>query len=379
MLLLALKGVLYSRKTFAEILTVAALVALIFSTVSSFNGYREQVQEMLQPYSLTPELLVTKRGVNELFSGLINYSAVKDLHVTKVRFVLPVLLTNLKVKFRNGVREVRVEGVDPYVFASFKPIKVKGVLVEDGLKCNVGSLLSEEVGVVVGENLSFLLNNEVVNLTVAGIIYTNGPCDWEIILPLKTLWFLKPNLKEKVSFFEVSLSNARFEKETVKEIEGRNPCLKAQPIRKTNLVTSLLLKQFEEVVTIWIYIVYLMVSISIYAVSSNIVAETERDVSVFKVLGMKRREVIKTLFYKVLIVSVTGYMLGLSIGLVGAQVVSRIIYFMKGMQVNPFIEPWQVFQSLIAVLLISSAASLFSTYKTLKVKIKEVANIPGRF
>ncbi|MEM4461559.1 MAG: FtsX-like permease family protein, partial [Candidatus Bathyarchaeia archaeon] len=84
-------------------------------------------------------------------------------------------------------------------------------------------------------------------------------------------------------------------------------------------------EQIARFLYVWIIPVYIVLAVSSYISSMSLISGSAYELSIIKDLGAGRATVSLSILVYVALTSIIGSMLGLSIGLAGVQVASRII------------------------------------------------------
>jgi putative ABC transport system permease protein len=122
--------------------------------------------------------------------------------------------------------------------------------------------------------------------------------------------------------------------------------------------------QILSFLNLWSVVVYVVVVAASYIVASRLIAEASYELAMIKTLGGKRQFLFQIVLTHTVVVALFGSILGLAIGLAGAQVVSTgVRWVWSNMQVTPFLEASQSLQ-IISIAFVASIVGCF--YPALK-------------
>jgi ABC-type lipoprotein release transport system permease subunit len=154
--------------------------------------------------------------------------------------------------------------------------------------------------------------------------------DTEVIVPLETALTLTGQ-SNSVSFVEFSLKDPNSETKVLNQIVKLLP--ENHEIVKTQQVAIFaqdINSQIISFLNLWSLAIYAVVVAASYVIATRLVTEAKFELTMFRTLGAKRLFTIKLVFVHTLIVAFLGAVLGLAVGIAGAQVASTVVRWMWG-------------------------------------------------
>jgi len=105
-----------------------------------------------------------------------------------------------------------------------------------------------------------------------------------------------------------------------------------------------------------------------YINSTRLVVESSHELEVLRTLGAKKTHIFILVLTYVLAISFFGSIFGISLGIVGSQVVSTIFrWLLTSFSVSPFIKVEQALQAITLTVFFSTVGCFYPAYRATKV------------
>ena len=364
---------LRKRGTAESILAIALLIAIlasITSIVSHLNSQAETIGNLL-PIGETFIILsedstsITDSKVDIELANLVS-------NTTNTKYVLPQKIFYATLITASNRSHTLVRGVDVPPFLEARHARINGSAAED-MQANVGELLARLASIKVGDQIDIEVDNKRVTVEVAGIIQTLTQSDTEIIVPMDVADSLNED-NEKVSIIEFTLNDSHSH-DAIDQLREVFPAdIKIVSTQQTQAFIQDVNNQTISFFSLWSIAVYATVTAASYVVATRLTIESSYELTMLKALGGKRVLLFKLILTFTFTISLLASVLGLAIGLAGAQMVSTVArWTLRGFGVTPFLEIQQTAQIILFAL---TASILGSIYPALKAMRKTYAELP---
>jgi ABC-type lipoprotein release transport system permease subunit len=340
---LGYKMLLRKRGTGLSILAISLLVAIPASMGSVVNYINSQV-EILGGLVIPSKTYIIMSKNSTPSESRVNISLEKLRAVSNKIFPQKIIQANL-----TGFK-VRVRGISNMSFLT----GIKGRTAENIDEADVGKILAKTLNISIGENIT-LSAKKALTVRVVGIIESKTQLDAEIVVPLETAW----ELSEDRSISLILIEDPKDDK--IRSILPDNlELVQAQCIRdfvqQTNLQTLSFLNA-------WSIAVYAAVSAASYTIATRLITESSYELTMLSALGAKKRLIFALILCYTTTVSLIGSILGISLGVAGAQIASTLLRWIKNTGIPPFLDPLQAFQILLLTLLSSVLGCIYPALK----------------
>ena len=248
---------------------------------------------------------------------------------------------------------------------------VEGEWVEDGgnfsynlVECMIGRSVAEKMEIEIGE--IFIVNfqdERTLNLRVKGIITTGGTEDNHIFAPLEVAQFLTQR-NNTVHTVQVSaLCTGCPIEEIAGEIEAKIDNIEAKTILQMTNTEMNILNTIEMMMTIVSIIALLATILGVSTTMTTSVLERKSEIGLMMSIGAENMKIASLFLSESLLIGAIGGGLGFIIGIVGAQIVSLIVF-------NSFVSPQLIVLPLIISIstLVSVVASIIPIKRALSIE-----------
>ena len=340
---LGYKMLLRKRGTGLSILAISLLVAIPASMGSVVNYINSQV-EILGGLVIPSKTYIIMSKNSTPSESRVNISIEKLRAVSNKIFPQKIIQANL-----TGFK-VRVRGISNMSFLT----GIKGRAAENVDEADVGKILAKTLNISIGENIT-LSAKKALTVRVVGIIESKTQLDAEIIVPLETAWELSGDR----SISLILIEDPKDDK--IRSILPDNlELVQAQCIRdfvqQTNLQTLSFLNA-------WSIAVYAAVSAASYTIATRLITESSYELTMLSALGAKKRLIFALILCYTMTVALIGSILGISLGVAGAQIASTLLRWIKNTGISPFLDPLQAFQILLLTLFSSVLGCIYPALK----------------
>lgn len=361
---LPLKAFFRKEGTAPAILAIALLVAILASLASVVNHVNSQTETLSKLKGTGETFLLMSKNSTSITQSKLSTELIQVLDKNDaVRYVLPQKIFAATIIVASNNYTVLVRGVNTTTFFQIRHAYVNGS-VADGMQANVGEILTRIASIHDGDRIRIALEDKTVTVEVPGIVQTRTQSDTELIVPMNVANLL--NQDKKVSIIEFSLkSNGNQEIGHISELLPTD--VKIVETQQTETFVQDVNIQTLYFLSLWSIPVYAVVTATAYMITTRLTIESSYELTMFKALGAKRTQIFKLILFVTLIITSLGTILGIAIGLAGAQIISTIIQWAwKGIQIAPFLEVQQTTQIILFALASSVLGCVYPAVKAVR-------------
>jgi putative ABC transport system permease protein len=255
-----------------------------------------------------------------------------------------------------------VEEVDG--FLRLREAYVNGTAAKTEAEACVGEILARLASIKLGDEVGIAVGGRALKIKVVGIFRALTQADAELIVPMNAANDFIGGAGE-VSLVEFAIKSADVE-DTLTKIEEVLPedvqILRIQQL--TEFVQDVNVQTLS-FLNLWSSAVYVVVVAASYVVATRLIAEADYELAMLRTIGVKRRFVFKLVLTHTLIVAFFGSVLGLAVGLAGAQVVSTVVRWVwVHVEVMPFLAVEQVFLILLSAFASCLLGCIYPAFKS---------------
>jgi putative ABC transport system permease protein len=358
---------LFRRKgTGVNILAIALLIALVAAVTSLVNNVNSQTTALTQIANKGKTYIAMDATADSVIDSKVDPAVVALLQSrTDIEAVAAQTFLQATLHTSSGTHSVILCGVQsPETFLKTLNANINGTYAANQTQINVGEILANLYNCSLGEEISLAVDNRIVNVTITGIVRTSTQVDSEIVLP--------PSVFDALSARNCSVSIVGFTPKNADDADVLIASLSSVLPANVEVVEVQQLAAFAvdvnsqilSFLNLWSVVVYVVVVAASYIVASRLIAEASYELAMIKTLGGKRQFLFQIVLTHTVVVALFGSILGLAIGLAGAQVVSTgVRWVWSSMQVTPFLEASQTLQ-IISIAFVASIVGCF--YPALK-------------
>jgi ABC-type lipoprotein release transport system permease subunit len=142
-----------------------------------------------------------------------------------------------------------------------------------------------------------------------------------------------------VSFIEFSLKDPSAGNTVISKVAQLLPeDAQIVKVQQVSLFAQDINSQIVSFLNLWSAVIYIVVIAASYVVASRLVTEAKYELGMFRTLGAKRQAIIRLVFFHTIVVGFVGAVLGVAMGIAGAQAASTAIRWLWGnLQIYPFL------------------------------------------
>ncbi|MCS7113562.1 MAG: ABC transporter permease [Nitrososphaerota archaeon] len=344
-------------ETLLYILSIALLVALPIATVSISNSLRVYLGRIPGKFDVGGLYLVMRGGVPSdsiLDPGVIDtlrrFDPIECMSAGRI-------VDDAILSIYDESRMVRLRFVDD-VRSYLKLIgcRVDGRIPVYSCEVLVGLSLAESYPLKPGDAVKLTVGSLSIDATVAGLAISRSQSDYEVIASI--------DMAKLLGFYGFSIVEFRFKPgvdvdSILSELSRILPVdTRIYGTRRVMGFTYTVGRQLAEFVYAWITPVYLVLTVSSYISSMNLIYGCSYELSMLKALGARRIVVALSIVAYVALTSILGSIVGLSIGLTGVQVASKILGWMDpSVSLTPSLDVYDA----TVILSISIAVSILGS------------------
>jgi ABC-type lipoprotein release transport system permease subunit len=366
---------LFRKKgTASTILAIALLIALLASVTSVINNLNSQTNTLSRLAGIGTTYLVMSQNSTALTDSKVDSSLVDVIRsISGVEAVLPQKLVEATLTAPSGSYTVLVRGVpDVRAFLNVKHAGVSGSVCVNESQANVGSILSNLASTKSNDLATLTLDDRMVQVKIVGIIQSKTQSDTEIVVPISTAYLLSGN-NNTLSLIEFSLKDGSAENQVISQItQDLSPDYKVVKIQQLETFAQGINGQIASFLNLWSLAIYAVVVAASYVVATRLITEARYELGMFRTLGAKKRFTIELVLVNTVAVAFFGSLLGVAIGVAGAQVASTAVRWLWGnFQISPFLDCGQALQIILLALCSALIGCIYPAIKSVRDKTME--------
>lgn len=363
---LTFKMLLRKRGTTESILAIVLLIAILASITSVVNHLNSQAETIGNLLHVGETCLVLSKESSSITDSKIDIELANLVNnATNTKHVLPQKIFYVKLITASNHSDILVRGVDVPAFLEARHARMNGSAAED-MQANVGELLARLASIEVGDQIDIEVDNKRVTVEVAGIIQTLTQSDTEIIVPMNVADSLNED-NEKLSIIEFTLNDSHSH-DAIDQLREVLPAdVKILSTQQTQTFIQDVNNQTMGFLSLWSIAVYATVTAASYIVATRLTIESSYELAMLRALGGKRVSVFALILAFTFIISLLASVLGLAIGLAGAQMISTVArWIWRSFGVTPFLEIQQATQIVLFTLTASILGSIYPAFKAMR-------------
>ena len=361
----------WKKGTTSSIIALAFLVAILASTASIVNDINSQTETLAKTRDIGQTFLLISRNSTSTTNSKIGLESSNPLNNnSNIKLVLPqkIFEATLTTSSKNYTAIVR--GVDVKAFLESRHAYLNGSYANN-TQANIGEILARLTSLSKGDEITLVVNNNIVKVTIAGTVKTFTQADTEIVVPMSIANLLDKNTNE-VSIIEFTI--AKNEQDEINLLSQLLPAdVEIVKVQQTKAFIQDTNTQTLTFLNIWSLAVYATVIAASYVIATRLTTESTYELTMLKALGAKRITIFKSIIIVVLTITLLGSFLGLAIGISGAQILATFVrWALKGIGINPILNAEQA--AYIALFTAASSA-LGCIYPAVKAMRKNYAEL----
>ncbi|MBS7627730.1 FtsX-like permease family protein [Candidatus Bathyarchaeota archaeon] len=353
--------------TVSAILALALLVAIIASMNSVINYVNAQSEALAGLVRIGETYIILSRNATALTDSHIDARLANCLYeIDEISQAFPqkLLKAHLKTASANLAVNIRVvENLEDYL--KFNAASLKGTFARNSFEADVGEVLAGTAGITVGAKLTFSTNGKTFNIKVVGVYRTQSPLDAEILIPLAAVG--NPYAEDaEISIIEFKFKPGVDRAIALKRMAERLPSsIRIVKVQQPIIFMQNINMQTITFLNVWSIAVYAIIVAASYVITLRLMAESSYEIAVLKALGAKKRHIFASIMGYAIAVAALGLMLGIALGLVGAQTASTILKWLQPtVEMSPFLEAEDILKTLVLTLASSILGCAYPAYKS---------------
>jgi len=355
---------LRGHRTVSAILALALLVAIVSSMHSIINYINNRSEALAGLVRIGETYLLMSRDAESIVDSQVDAGLAESLiKLSEVNWVFPQKIINAYLEVNMGILAVRVRILeDVGGFLKFRGARMNGAVAKGLAEVNIGEVLARVAGISVNDTINLLYERETFTLTVAGIFTSQTELDAEVIAPMKGHLHIED---ERVSIIEFSLKENMDEARVISRIAEALPekirVIKVQQpgnfIRRLNEQTIIFLN-------VWSLAVYAVVAAASYIISARLTVDSSYELAMLRALGARGRQILTLIITYMALIAFLGSILGIAMGLAGAQVISTIFRWLQPtVELLPFLKIKEAARMLALTLVSSILGCMYPALK----------------
>lgn len=352
--------------TSSAILAIALLIAIMASANSVVNSINSQATALGSMVDIGQTYLILQKNSTSITNSEVTPDVANLLaNTTDVQYVLPQRILTVTLTSNSTNRTVELTTVDDLpLFFNIKQAHMEGKIAEsNSLEVNVGVALASLTSTNTSDQITLTFGDKSLKANVTGIFATLTQSDAEIIASTEVAQQLTGE-NAKVSFIEFSLKTDSSEKAASSIEEALPKDVKILKVQQLKSFIQAVNDQTLSFLNVWSVNIFIVIVAASYIVGTRLITESSYELAMLRSLGSSRRLLFSLVFTYTVSVASLGAVLGLSIGVVGAQAASALISWIKpGVTLAPFLEIGQALQLIAFTLLSAILGCLYPAFK----------------
>jgi ABC-type lipoprotein release transport system permease subunit len=351
--------------TSSAILAIALLIAIMASANSVVNSINSQATALGSMVDVGQTYLVLQKNSTSITNSEVAPDVANLLsNMTGIQYVLPqrILTVTLTSNSTNCTMELTTVEDLP-LFFSIKQARIEGKIADsNSLEVNMGVALAGLTSTNTSDQVTLTFGDKFLRVNVTGIFATLTQSDAEMVAPTHIIQQLTGE-NGKVSFVEFSLKTdssaaaSSIEEALPKDVK----ILKVQQLKSFIQAVN---DQTLSFLNVWSVSIFIVIVAASYIVATRLITESSYELAMLRSLGSNRRLLFSLVFTYTVSVASLGAILGLSIGVVGAQAASTIASWIKpGVTLAPFLEIEQALQLIAFTVLSAILGCLYPAFR----------------
>jgi ABC-type lipoprotein release transport system permease subunit len=365
---LPLKMLFWKKGTTSSIIALALLVAILASTASVVNDINSQTEILAKTRDIGQAYLLIGKNSTSTTSSRISPELTHLLNNrSNIKLVLPQKIFKATLVTTSTNYTVLVRGVNIQSFLESRHAYLNGSYA-NATQVNIGEILARLTSISKGSEITLVVSNNIVKITVAGTVKTFTQADTEIIAPINIANLLNGDNSE-VSIIEFTMENDQNEISRLGQLLPAD--VKIVKVQQTKAFIHDMNSQTLLFLNLWSLAVYATVVAASYVIATRLTFESTYELAMLRTLGGKRITVFKSIIIVVLTITLLGSILGLAIGISGAQILATFVrWTLKGIEVTPFLN---IEQAAYIALFTAASSTLGCIYPAIKAMHKNYA------
>jgi ABC-type lipoprotein release transport system permease subunit len=347
---------LFRRKGIAStILAIALLIALLASVNALVNNINTQTQKIADLAQTGKTYIITSQNYTSLIESQVSQNTANKIRtIAGIQNIITQKIFQANLTTISGTYPITIRAVDnATTYFTTKQTRTTGTYCTNPTQANIGTILANIAKTKNNETVTLSTGTKSMQTQIVGTTKSSTQSDTEITILLKTAETLTGET-QTASFIEFSLKNPT-DTQPLTQVKKSLPTNeKIVEIQQITTFAQDTTSQFVTFLKIWSVIIYAVVIAASYIIATRLITEAKFELAMYRTIGAKRNLTIQIVLIYTVATALVGTILGLAIGIAGAQIASTAIRWTWGnLQLTPNLNPEQALQ--ITVLSLTSA------------------------
>jgi len=352
--------------TSSAILAIALLIAIMASANSIVNSINSQATALESMVDVGQTYLVMQKNATSVTNSQVSPGVASLLeNMSDVDQVLPQTITDVTMTSNSSNYNVELTTVEDLPsFFNVKQAQMQGQIAEpNALEVDIGIALASLTSTNTSDQVTLTFGDTSLKVSITGVFTTLTQSDAQIVAPADIAQQLTG--ENSTSFVEFSLKTDSSQS-AVSSIEQALPTdVKIVKVQELKGFIQDVSDQTLSFLNLWSIGIFVVIAAASYLVATRLVTESTYELSMLRSLGSNRGLLFRLVFTYIVAVASLGIVLGLSIGIVGAQAASTMANWIQpGVTLAPFLEIGQAAQLAAFTFLSAIMGCLFPAFKS---------------
>jgi len=352
--------------TSSAILAIALLIAIMASANSIVNSINSQATALESMVDVGQTYLVMQKNATSVTNSQVSPGVASLLeNMSDVDQVLPQTITDVTMTSNSSNYNVELTTVEDLPsFFNVKQAQMQGQIAEpNALEVDIGIALASLTSTNTSDQVTLTFGDTSLKVSITGVFTTLTQSDAQIVAPADIAQQLTG--ENSTSFVEFSLKTDSSQS-AVSSIEQALPTdVKIVKVQELKGFIQDVSDQTLSFLNLWSIGIFVVIAAASYLVATRLVTESTYELSMLRSLGSNRGLLFRLVFIYIVAVASLGIVLGLSIGIVGAQAASTMANWIQpGVTLAPFLEIGQAAQLAAFTFLSAIMGCLFPAFKS---------------
>ena len=352
--------------TSSAILAIALLIAIMASANSIVNSINSQATALESMVDVGQTYLIMQKNATSVTNSQVSPGVASLLaNMSDVDQVLPQTITDVIMTSNSTSYNVELTTVEDLPsFFNIKQAQMQGQIAEpNALEIDIGIALASLTSTNTSDQVTLTFGDTSLKVSITGVFTTLTQSDAQIVAPTDIAQQLTG--ENSTSFVEFSLKTDSSQS-AVGSIEQALPTdVKIVKVQELKGFIQDVSDQTLSFLNLWSIGIFVVIAAASYLVATRLVTESTYELSMLRSLGSNRGLLFRLVFTYIVAVASLGIVLGLSIGIVGAQAASTMANWIQpGVTLAPFLEIGQAAQLAAFTFLSAILGCLFPAFKS---------------
>ncbi len=259
-----------------------------------------------------------------------------------------VVLGKIEIEGRNRTVPIRSTNLSKFLEGSKR--RLEGEIPREKDEAIAGIFLARVLGAQVGDNLEIQVDGENLNLKITGTVETNTQASTSLFVSEN--FFDGITVEEKLNL--ATLPYDEIEENSVEKLRDSSG-EEVHLLGDTQGFIEEVNRQALSLISFWFLVGCAVVLVGSGVGAARLVEESSEELETLRSIGARKRKSFLLMLLAMTIIALTGSLLGVSLGIVGSQVVSTSASWLTG---GTILTPLLGLQSLLEIAALASASAI---------------------